>query len=42
MPEITVSFFRDMIDDRRTRHVSLPQTVGDRLHMVICQMMRGG
>ncbi len=28
--------------DSRTRYVSLPQLVGDKLHMVICQMMDGG
>ena len=42
MPDIKVSFFRDMSYDSRPRHVSLPHMVGDRLHMVICQMMQGG
>ena len=42
MPDIKVSFFHDMSYDSRTRHVSLTHMIGDRLHMVICQMMQGG
>jgi hypothetical protein len=42
MPDIKVSFFRDMSDDSRTRHESLPQMIGDRLHMVRCRIMQGG
>ncbi len=42
MPDIKVSFFCDMSYDSRTRHVFLLHMVGDRLHMVICQIMIGG
>ena len=42
MPDIKVSFFRDISYDSRTRHLSLPHIFGDRLYMVICQMMHSG
>ena len=42
MPDIKVSLFRDMSYDGRTHQLSLPHMVGNRLHMVICQMMQGG
>ena len=41
MPDIKVSSFRDMSYDSRTRHVSIPHMVGERLHMVICQINAG-